>query len=71
MTKTKNTGDKTMPKKKTERKQYKPFQVPYKIYLRLETKASKLRQETGQAILWTDLLKKCIMRGMKRENISE
>jgi hypothetical protein len=52
----------------TERK-YKPFQVPLSIYNKIEYYATQKRQKTGENILWTDILKKCIYRGMKKMKI--
>ena len=44
---------------------YKPYQVPYNLYEKLERRATIIRKETGLEVRWTDVLKNIL-----EENLS-
>ena len=47
---------------------YKPYQVPYALYLQLEEQAMIMRKDTGAEVRWTDICKAYLEKGLQTTN---
>lgn len=56
-----------MPKNKYKLPPYKPYQVPYNLYEKMEEQATITRKETGADVRWTDILKNILEKELQPE----